>query len=232
MKKFLGGVVAFVLLGAGATAIASDMPVQAPAYKAATVVAPFGWAGSYIGLQGGYGWGRSRHTDSTGFDSGSFDVDGGIGGITTGYNWQSGTLVYGYESDTSYTGIDGSKAAPCVTKCSTELHWLSNYRLRAGTVWNQYLAYVTGGLAIGTIKAGDGGSSDTKTRFGWSAGGGIEAALAPKWTAKLEYLYVDLGSKKNYSLAGVPTEASYQGHVVRVGVNYQFSIWDWIMQRR
>jgi outer membrane immunogenic protein len=228
MKRVLFGSVASIALAVCGPAAASDAPIPAPSYKASVAVAVSPWAGSYIGLQGGYGWGRSSHT-YTGFDSGSFDIDGGIGGITTGYNWQSGTLVYGYESDTSYTSLDGSKA--CTTNCFTELHWLSNYRLRAGQVWNQYLLYVTGGLAVGTVKAGDGGSSDTKTRFGWNAGAGIEAAIAPKWTAKLEYLYVDLGSKKNYSLPPA-TDVSFQGHIVRVGVNYQFSIWDWLMQRR
>jgi outer membrane immunogenic protein len=231
MKNLLGGVAAFVLLSAGAPAIASDMPIAPPLKaQAYQVVAPFSWTGSYIGLQGGYGWGRSSHTDSTGFDSGSFNVNGGIGGITTGYNWQSGTMLFGYESDTSYTSIDGSKVGCNAGNCSTELHWLSNYRLRAGQVWNQYLLYVTGGLAIGTMQASDGGSSDTKTRFGWSAGGGIEAVIAPKWTAKLEYLYVDLGKKGIYSLPP-SRDVSFQGHIVRAGVNYQFSIWDWLMQK-
>jgi outer membrane immunogenic protein len=64
--------------------------------------------------------------------------------------------------------------------------------------------------------AGFGSGSTTKT--GWTVGGGLEAAIGGPWTAKIEYLYVDLG--RGGSIAG--SDASLRANVVRAGINYRF----------
>ena len=56
------------------------------------------------------------------------------------------------------------------------------------------MPYVTGGAAFGDIKTSVGGLDNRETRTGWTAGGGLEAAIAGPWTAKIEYLHVDLGN--------------------------------------
>jgi outer membrane immunogenic protein len=62
---------------------------------------------------------------------------------------------------------------------------------------------------------------------GWVAGAGVEYAFLQNWSAKAEYLYVDLGSKvflnPNTNLGGVPHIVTLNNHIVRVGLNYRFS---------
>jgi outer membrane immunogenic protein len=64
-----------------------------------------------------------------------------------------------------------------------------------------------------------GGFSESNTSAGWTAGVGAEFAINQNWSAKVEYLYVDL-SEKNFLLTGLPN--GYQFSTVRVGVNYRF----------
>lgn len=192
---------------------AQPMPAKAPVY----VVQSYNWTGPYIGINGGGGWGRSNFSApfSTG---GAFNTSGGLVGGTLGYNWQAGQAVFGVEGDLDWSNIRGS--APCAgTTCSTRNHWLSTVRGRLGYAADRFMPYVTGGLAVGDIKtsiAGVGNASSTKT--GWTAGGGIEAALTGPWTAKLEYLYVDLG--RGATIAG--SNASFRSNIVRAGLNYRF----------
>lgn len=66
-----------------------------------------------------------------------------------------------------------------------------------------FLPYVTGGLAIAgnTIKAtplGGPTTSNDKTHIGFAAGAGVEYALTDRLSAKVEYLYVDLGNEKYF----------------------------------
>ena len=86
--------------------------------------------------------------------------------------------------------------------------------------------YGTGGFAYG---AGGGrqfglpNSSTNDFRTGWTAGGGIEAALAGNWTAKVEYLHVDLGRVNCGALTcALPGRVGFHADEVRAGLNYRF----------
>jgi outer membrane immunogenic protein len=189
--------------------------------------APYGginWAGFYVGIQGGYGWGDTSHNFS-GLNAGEWDANGGVFGVTWGTNWQRGNWVYGFESDFSFSSIDGSFAGVgCNTgACFTDLRNLSTSRVRLGYAMDNRLVYVTGGLAYGEVRAGIRNSSDRdeETRFGWALGAGFEWAFAPRWSLKAEYLHVDLGDRDHYLAGGfTPTEVDLTADIVRVGVNY------------
>ena len=100
------------------------------------------------------------------------------------------------------------------------------------------LLYATGGLAYGevrtaeTIGAGLFGFSNTDTRVGYTVGAGVEGAIGGNWTAKLEYLYVDLGKTSGSLLTTIPAlgggvltsnfSSRITDNVLRVGVNYKF----------
>ena len=176
----------------------------------------YNWTGAYIGLNGGGGWGHSSF--SAPFASNSFDLSGGLIGGTLGYNWQSEAMVFGLEGDIDWSNIRGS--SPCAaTGCEARNSWLGTARGRIGYAMDRVMPYVTGGLAIGDIRTtvtGIGSGDTTKT--GWTLGGGLEAAIAGPWTAKIEYLYVDLG--RGGSIAG--SDASMRANVVRAGINYRF----------
>jgi outer membrane immunogenic protein len=198
------------------SAAAADIPRRVEAARAAPVsyVAPvYNWTGPYVGLFGGWASG----------DASSFDVDGGLFGATLGYNWQNGQLVFGLEGDLTWTGIDGSGTCGGVA-CSVENNWLGTVRGRLGLAIDRFMPYVTAGVAFGEVEAnavGFAGASDTQT--GWALGGGVEFAVAPPLTVKLEYLFVNLGDFDcGTACGGTPTNIDFEAHMVRVGLNYRF----------
>jgi outer membrane immunogenic protein len=87
------------------------------------------------------------------------------------------------------------------------------------------MPYVTGGLAVGEVQAGDAltPASGSTFRAGWTAGGGIETVIAQNWTFKAEYLYMDLGSAQLFNIVpGVPETVSFKANLVRIGIDYKF----------
>ncbi|AXK83247.1 porin family protein [Pseudolabrys taiwanensis] len=220
MKKILLASIGVIALGV-ASASAADlsrapMPMKGPAYMPPPL---YNWTGLYVGINGGGGWG---HSDFSGpFTSGSINPSGGLVGGTVGYNWQlPNQFVLGLEGDIDWSNIRGSSACG-ITSCETRNDWLSTVRGRIGYagLWDRVMPYVTGGLALGNIKtnvAGLGSSDETKA--GWTVGGGIEAAIAGPWTAKVEYLHVDLGSTS--SVLG--SNVNFKTDIVRAGLNYRF----------
>lgn len=215
MKKVLLASVGILALGVAA-ASAADIPRKMPAKAPAYVPPAWSWTGPYVGINGGYGWGTSDF--SAPFSTGSFDIDGGVVGGTLGYNWQMGQAVFGVEGDIDWSNIGGS--ATCGgTTCSVNNDWLGTVRGRLGYSFDRFLPYITGGLAVGNIStniAGVGSGDDIKA--GWTAGGGVEAQITGPWTAKIEYLYVDLG--RGGSVAG--SDAEFATNIVRGGINYKF----------
>ncbi|MGH6771795.1 MAG: outer membrane protein [Xanthobacteraceae bacterium] len=209
------------LLVLAASAGAADLPRRYdPAPVRAPVYGLYNWTGFYIGINGGGGWGHSDWTSA-----GGFDLNGGLIGGTIGYNWQSGPMVFGLEGDIDWTNIKGSTTVLCGVACSTRNSWLATVRGRLGYSFDRFMPYVTGGLAMGDIAARVGGTEvSSDTNAGWTVGGGLEFAIAGNWTAKAEYLYVDLGDFNCGIACGVgnPDNVSFRTHIVRGGVNVRF----------
>ncbi len=219
MRNLLSaGVSLLAIMVGAATAQAADlprreMPVKAPA---AYVEPPFTWTGFYLGLNGGGAFGRSTFGGAV---PTAFDTSGGLVGGTIGYNWQAGQIVFGLEGDADWANIRGSAACGGFTVCSTRSDFLATARGRLGYAFGRFLPYVTGGLAVGNIRSSVAGFGTTDvTNAGWTVGAGVEAAFARNWSAKLEYLYVDLG--RGGAIAG--TTPRLTENVVRAGVNYHF----------
>lgn len=223
MIKVRSGLIALTVLAGIAAGLASAQAGGPRSIKDE----PYGginWAGFYVGIQGGYGWGNTSHNFS-GLNAGEWDVTGGLFGVSWGTNWQRGNWVYGFASDFSFSSIDGSFAgAGCNTgACFTDIQNLSTSRVRVGYAMDKRLIYVTGGIAYATVDAGVRNSSDRdeETRFGWTVGAGLEWAFAPRWSLRAEYLHVDLGDRNHYNAGGgTPTEVDITADIVRVGVNY------------
>jgi outer membrane immunogenic protein len=197
------------------------MPTKAPAY-----VEPFyNWTGFYAGINGGYGFGNSQWSAPAGANR--FDIDGGLVGGTLGYNYQMGRVVFGVEGDVDWNGIQGSmNTVPCLgASCETDTNsWLATVRGRVGYAFDRIMPYITAGGAFGDVKMNAVGlGSQTDTRVGWTAGAGVEFALTGPWTAKVEYLYVDLGDKTcGTAICGTPTTVDFNSNIVRAGLNYRF----------
>jgi outer membrane immunogenic protein len=209
------------LVGAAGATSAADLRRRPPPPAPAPYVAPYyNWTGFYIGISGGGAWGNSNW-----INTGDFDLSGGLVGGTIGYNWQTGPWVFGIEGDLSWTNIKGHSFVGCAPGCETENSWLGTVRGRIGYAFDRVLPYATGGLAFGNIKANIGGFTGAdETNAGWTIGGGVEFALPANWTAKVEYLYVDLGDFSCGGVCGVfgAANPSFTTSIVRAGLNYRF----------
>jgi outer membrane immunogenic protein len=219
-QSFFAGCLAVGALVASPCAHAADLSV-APLYKAppAQYAPTYNWTGLYLGLNGGGGWGESHWQGI-----GRTDLSGGLVGGTAGYNWQLGQAVLGLEGDIDWSHMTGTIVCPGGS-CTTSDSWLSTVRGRVGYAFDRFLPYVTGGLATGDIRAAAPGlPGGTNTNAGWTVGGGVEVALPGNWSAKAEYLHVDLGAFNcGADCGGAPNEnVSLRDDVFRAGVNYHF----------
>jgi outer membrane immunogenic protein len=240
MRALLRGSVVIAAM-AGGTALAADLPV----YKA-PVAAPapaFTWTGLYVGANGGYSWGRaSSDLTETQFNTATITtptasatasatltsvgtdrakLNGGLGGLQAGYNWQMNRLLWGLEGDIQATGQRGgvticltaAGAAACgpgttLATANYSLQWFSTLRGRVGVTFDRVVFYGTGGLAVAGIKTDITDAfvgllppafpvatgSSTAVRAGWAAGAGVEGAIGNGWSVKGEYLHLDFGS--------------------------------------
>jgi len=226
MKRLPMTVYAGLLVAAmAAPSFAADLP--RPSYKAPIYTAPgFSWTGFYVGINGGYGFGKSEWS-ALGASSGEFDVKGAMLGGTLGYNLQTGSWVWGLEGDIDYTWINGTTTTPFCGPggCETTVPWFATARGRIGYAgWDRWLPYITGGAAFAQIKmTPPGGPDEKETKVGWTVGGGIEYALWNNWSSKIEYLYADLGTATcTAATCGVATDVTFKSHIVRLGLNYRF----------
>jgi outer membrane immunogenic protein len=237
MKRIL--IAAALALAAGGQALAADLPpAAAPPPRAPAAYAPappFSWTGFYLGINGGYGFGQSSWTDPINGPTGNFTTSGFLIGGTLGANYQIGSFVIGLEGDGDWNDANGTtfNGSCAGIGCETKSEWLATVRGRAGFAWDRVLFYGTGGVAFGDVQAAAGAlpfASGTQT--GWTAGAGIEWAFAPNWTAKIEYLYVDLG---NFTCpatscgainlatgATAPDTVTLTENIIRAGINYKF----------
>jgi len=228
MKRFTLTACASLLAAAmAAPSFAADLP--RPAYKAQPYyVAPFSWSGFYVGINGGYGFGKSKWTNTAnGITTGDFNVTGPLAGVTLGYNMQTGVWVWGLEGDLDYSWMKGSTTNLCGGSCETRNTWFGTARGRVGYAWDRWLPYITGGAAFAGIRTTP-PAPDTyteKVKVGWTAGLGVEYAFMGAWSAKLEYLYADLGTVSCGSatcLAAGGIDVTFKANIVRAGVNYRF----------
>jgi opacity protein-like surface antigen len=231
MKVFVSGCAALAALAACGAAGAADLPIRTPV----AAVAPYDWNGPFFGMSIGLAVGQSKHVSSVGDITPSIDMSGGVFGLALGYNWQAGTLLYGVDTDISLStkrGTSGYLGAPAGFLAETSERWLATYRGRIGFVRDSWMFYATAGGATADVKIiatepGAGIATESSTRWGWTAGVGVEAGRIHSFTVKAEYLYVDFQNTGYFNPApagfinrsgGVPL----YDHVLRLGLNHKF----------
>jgi iron complex outermembrane recepter protein len=228
------------LPGGAVSAKASPSKAQQITWTGTASPGVVNWTGIYLGINAGFGFGASDWSDGvTGMSSGTFRASGLIFGGTLGANYQVGSLVLGVEGDGAWADGSGfgtfAATGLCAGGCLTNNTWLGTVRGRAGYAFDRYLVYGTGGAAFGNVRANfsnDPVSSANET--GWTAGAGIEVALAPNWSAKAEYLLVDLSSGSCTAECAIvdpngppliPNIAvKFNESIVRAGLNYKFGL--------
>lgn len=202
MKKLLLAATVAGLVAATGAAEAADLG-PSPYYSPVRV---YNWGGFYAGLNVGYHWGE--------ITSSNLEPSGVAGGGQVGYNWQNNHFVFGLETD-----IQASSADDTFAPYKFSNPWFGTLRARAGYSFDNVLLYGTFGLAYGDVEGERNSLDETKTETGWTAGVGLEMGFAPNWSAKVEYLYMDLGSR-SFSITGA--DNGFQANLLRLGVNYHF----------
>jgi high affinity Mn2+ porin len=214
------------------TSVASSMPLKAP-----PPIANYDWSGFYVGGHVGYGRGNGSNTLSDPNPSSASSSFGSLfGGLQFGYNYLlSSRLLAGIEGDISFPnylddGIVASRSAPS-SAVTEKLDFVSTLRGRAGYAFDHWLFYATGGLAWSQARfleeSSSTGNQDKvlRMRAGWVLGVGAELAIAPGWTARLEYLYDRLGKAGGPFPSGTGYESTtLELYSLRIGLNRKL---DW-----
>ncbi len=206
MKKTLFAAAFVAGLTTAGSAAAADLPRSPMPYSAPAPSGLYNWSGAYAGLNLGYQWGKVTNS--------LVEPSGIAGGGQIGYNWQSGQFVFGLETDIQFSGADDTFAP---FKFSNP--WFGTVRGRAGAAVNNVLLYATLGLAYGSLKGEIPGLDETRTEGGWAGGFGAEYGFSPNWSARAEYLYMDLASR-GFSITG--TDNGLHANMLRFGLNYHF----------
>ena len=213
---------------------AADMPK--PVYRAPppVVVAAYNWSGFYIGGNVGYGTGD---VSANGWGEGlSKSFNGWFAGGQLGWNWQAvgSPWVWGFEADWQGADFesDFTLANGFVNGSGfSRLNWFATARGRVGYAWDRVMFYTTGGFAWAENEIGISGLVETKsfTHTGWTIGAGLEWALVNNWTVKLEYLFLDFGSKEYFpntinglNINDLGFNADADIHTIKLGLNYRF----------
>lgn len=191
--------VAAILLAMTGMAAAAD-------YYAPSPLGPYSWIGPYVGANAGYqsGWVSNSPIQPSGI----------AGGVEAGYNWQRGQFVFGAETDIELSGADAT-AAPFQFFSP----WFGTVRGRGGVTFGNVLVFGTAGLSYGDLRADSAGLTESHASVGWVAGAGVEVGFSQRWSAKAEWLYLDLADR-SFALTG--TNNGLTANLLRFGVDYRF----------
>src|SRR5262245_15077904 len=221
----MGSVATVVLAGA---AQAADLPRKAPPPVAAPAYVT--WTGCYLGAHVGAGWGTKSWRDDEGFVEADYTLNGLLGGGQVGCDYQfAHRVVVGVEGSFSGTNIKGDSEHDPVDH--SKINWIATATARIGFTADSALIYVKGGAAWlrerHTFDNCDGFCTVGQSRTGWLFGTGIEYAISPGWSAKVEYNYMDFGSKNVVDIRDCSCDpdifrVKQQIHAIKFGVNYRF----------
>lgn len=265
--KTLSATAAIALALTAGSALAADLPSRKGPPAFVPPPPAFSWTGFYGGVNIGGAWTDSTDVTGFEVGPGGFtgaawrvsgsDAAGIVGGGQLGYNYQFNSFVVGIETDFQGSSLTGSGRAlgspltgtaifPFVTLNRT-IDWFGTVRGRVGySVLPTLLVYGTGGFAYGgttssfTVAFTDAFTAfdaESDTRTGWTAGGGLEYAFWPNWSAKVEYLFVSLDHGRRFNtpefgpgplgfgaFRAHQTGVRNEFHTVRAGVNYHFNL--------
>ena len=232
---------AMIGLATGQT-FAADLPRKAPAYVP-PAPPPITWTGCYIGANIGGAFNRGDANFAFG-EASSSNNSGFAGGGQIGCDYQfAGGWVFGIRNMFDGTSLkrDRTLFDPVTGAAGTlnlKTQWFDTLTGRVGYAFApSWLLYGQGGVAwaknsadlnIGGFEVG----SASRTRTGWTAGGGVEWMFAPHWSAFLEGNYMDFGSTNRNLVSPVGTVCEFgcgfntktTATTVLVGVNYRFNL--------
>jgi outer membrane immunogenic protein len=256
MKRLM--VAAALAVLAATPALAADMLVK----KAPPPRAPaWSWTGFYVGANLGGGFAKTDWFEDVsgsggggppGFQDGSVQASGVLGGGQIGFDWQNGWAVFGIQADADAAGIRGATSCfPQVASipgvissqqsCSTKIDALGTVTGRFGAAFDHTLYYVLAGFAWEHERLGNPANIQTiggptvanaefsGNKFGATASAGIERALTANWSVFLQYNYMGFGRRAQVLTDTLGVSAPFTEiirediHVIKVGINYRFN---------
>jgi outer membrane immunogenic protein len=207
----------------------NEVSASEPIYDSAPPI----WQGLYWGASIGYGWGTSeQYYDRAGnHGMASTDPSGPLGALTLGYNYMwSPRMLVGIEADIGLMDVSANDEVVYdghVYKTSFG-PWWGTLRGRVGWQFNRAMLYATGGWAFMDVDEVSIGNTPGETaynrdwRSGWVLGAGVEYALMPGVTGKVEYLHMDFGTYEGYSANREDYSFDNRVDLIRTGLNFKF----------
>jgi outer membrane immunogenic protein len=229
MKYVRSMMLGLLALAAVLPARAADLP-QPPVYASPILAPYFSWTGFYIGGNVGGAWANGSVTDSLTGASWGTSRASAVGGGQAGANLQLGNIVLGVESEFDWTGLSGTGSAVGGFQGSANTTWMTTVAGRFGVAVEHLLIYgkagggwAQNGVSVTNVATGAAASASS-IRGGWLVGGGLEYAIAPNWTTKLEYDYLGLQNTSFASpfVVGDSFNVNRNIQTVKFGINYKF----------
>jgi outer membrane immunogenic protein len=198
-------------------AMAADVVRPPPVIARPIVVAPFSWAGHYIGIQGG--WDNNHATTPPDWAA---DEDGHILGVFGGWNFgHVGPLVWGFDASANWTNARGcDDPGP---DCDAGPTFKGFLRGRLGIPLDRLLFYGAFGAAVMHYTANVSGvGSASATPWGWTAGLGIDWAWTDRHFLRLDWQYQDYGTFTLNGTAPVGgTQVDVTANTFMIGVGWK-----------
>jgi high affinity Mn2+ porin len=228
--------VALAVLGLNSSGMAADAPARKPV-KAAHKPLYYDWTGVYVGGHVGYSRGHAQvMLTDPGSPTASFGSSFGSlsGGVQLGYNYLlPSRILLGIEADMSFLNYLAAddvawSRITAVADTAEKIDYMGTLRSRVGYAFPYWMIYATGGFARsqGRFLQNPGVTDDIDkflhSHSGWVVGAGAEVAVAPNWTARLEYLYRSFGHADVLFPSGTSAGTSFDVQSVRMGLNYRF----------
>ncbi len=232
-RGLLIGAVCAAPIAAAVSAFGADTAWQMP--RKPPIHTGFDWTGVYFGGHVGHSRGNAAVTlsdpDPTNFASSFGSL---IGGVQFGYNHVlPSRFLLGVEGDISFLNyLSADDLAWFRTTPDTDfaerIELMATLRGRFGYAFDHWMVYATAGPAwsLGRFRQTPGVDDiDRVLRLhnGWSVGAGTEVAIAPRWTARLEYLYASFGDVEAPFPSGATASSSFDVHTVRAGLTYRIT---------
>jgi outer membrane immunogenic protein len=219
---------AALALSVATPALAADLPnrYNAPQNDYYAPPPDFPWTGIYAGINGSLAAGSFSNGGNSAFGN----AFGGFGGVTAGYNYQSGSLLVGVEGDFAFGSAGGSGVFNNTAIGNGQVQNMDTARVRFGYIYDHFLIYLTGGYAGANVHGSvtDMGAnpnlliSQSQYLNGWTIGTGVEVALTNHISIKGEYLFTQLGGGNFFNSTRDQLNSGLNMNLIRAGVNYRF----------
>jgi outer membrane immunogenic protein len=213
-------------LGFASSTQAADLIVDYAPMSPGVVDVSGDWDGPFVGVFGGYGMGDADHVSGPGTND--LELSGWLLGVNAGVNFTlTEGIIAGVVGDIAWSDIGGEITGGAFDGTEHTINWQGSVRGRIGFDGGAFMPYLTAGLAFANATRHTdlfGGDDADATHIGWTAGAGVEVAVAENVSLDLQYRYTDLGEQEYVwpDIAATDPTIALTTHALTVGLNFSF----------